>query len=177
MKKTLGVGSIILLLIIFAALWLTTSTAPSVAIKNEPKKQATGSDFITINNQWFTTRVPNGFKLISTPIDNNLLSLVYVSTGARSGQVAIKINVLPNDGLDGVADYNLRIKNQESYVKHAIGGWPVDVITFINNDYSETTAFWVNKKVYATISASGADGSVSATNLALSQIIDSWQWY
>lgn len=164
---------------IFIYLWANSATKP-ITIEPVASKPTPKSEPIYLQNIWFKTTIPSGFKQSSYQEDVNgeiKLQAVYVGDSIKIGQLAITLKQLPSDGIGGSAEYNMRFKNSDKYQQVAYGGWPEAAITFSLKDGFETTAFWVNKNLYAIVSASGDELVRKDTNVALSSVLDQWQWY
>lgn len=159
--------------------WANSSTKEVAITPNLESSQKTNPP-ISVDNQWFKTEIPAGFKqdkYVENPVVGTFLQSLYSGSEYTKGQIAISIRSLPSDGLAGVPDYANRLKATEQYKQVAFGGWPVDALTFVKSEGYETTVFWVNKDIYAIISASGGMQTKTDTNTALASVLDQWRWY
>lgn len=180
-KKVLILIIAILIIIggIFIIKWANSPTKP-INIEPIAASPTPLPDPIVLQNIWFKTKIPAGFKQSSYQEDVNSnikLQAVFIGDSKKYGQIAITLRDLPSDGITGAAEYNMRIKDPVKYQAVAYGGWPEAAKTFSMTSGFETTSFWVNKNLYATVSASGDDSVNKETSIALSAVLDQWQWY
>jgi len=159
--------------------WARSSTkeVPIIPVASVTDTKETG---ISIHNTWFQTMIPSGYKqnkYTETPSELTKVSAVYSSTDYNKGQIAITVKELPPEGLSGVTDYANRLRDTTKYKPTTFGGWPVEATVLVRLDSFETTAFLTHQGLYASVSASGEDNTKTATNIALGQVLDQWNWY
>lgn len=170
---------LIIILVLLLYKWANSPTKP-INIEPITATPTVLPEPIDLQNIWFKTKIPAGFKQSTYQEDvtsNIKLQAVFIGDSKKYGQIAITLRDLPGDGITGAAEYNMRTKDTAKYQSVTYGGWPEAVKTFTMTSGFETTSFWVNKNLYATVSASGDESVKKETSIALSSVLDQWQWY
>ncbi|TAH34097.1 hypothetical protein EYC59_03815 [Candidatus Saccharibacteria bacterium] len=145
---------------------------PSTATK--PAEQAAP---LTIQAAFFSAKLPTGFiqKDASPPTSQVSVRVLATNTSSRQ-QIGISGGALPKEGLIGVADYNLRVKDTASYKRATSTSLPSGAVAFEDTAGSMLTVFWPHGGNYVSLTVSGSPGSLRDLNELLSKILQNWQW-
>src|SRR5262249_45649806 len=131
-----------------------------------------------IDNAYFHTTLPGGFTVrreADTPGAPILHELVV---GNQHQQFAVTIGTLPQDGLEGLGDYHLRVSQPANFEPYRPAGVPVD-----STGFRATAAppafviFWPHGASYAEIALT-SDGASTMPELfaTFEQSSHNWQW-
>lgn len=182
MKKAYYALAVVCLcgIVLLLVYWAKQPTKTTVVLKSLPDTAVT-SNSVELSTEFFTATLPAGFIVKSqtkNATSQDLLQIMATQPVSSGGQIAITIGVLSNQGLDGVASYNMRIKSPETYVKTVFGGGQGAVISFYGqqNAIYELSGFWPKDDRYASIAVSGLQSQKEATIKYYTQVISSWQW-
>ena len=152
----------------------TTHTGKPVVATVTP----TAKEPLALDTSYFTTKLPPGFTLKreeATPSSPILLQLV---TTNEHQQFAVTVGIMPDDGLKGIGDYNLRVTKATDYEPYRPAGMPVAATAFRNiTGPPGFVAFWPNQSQYTEIALS-SDGVDTTPQLfaTFEQAVYNWQW-
>lgn len=179
---------------VIAAVIVAVAIAASIIFSQLPSKSTikpanSGASLQEQNGQpkkvetaYFITTLPAGFEIKtnteSVSSGQDMIQIVATQPRSNGQQIAITAGVLPSEGLGGVASYNLRIKNPDTYTQIEFGGMPAGAPTFYSTAGAgyEITTFWPQAALFSSISVSGISADKTAINQTLTQVLGSWQW-
>lgn len=161
-------------------IWLNQPVSQPLKESSAANTKADTTDLpaIPITTAYFSTTVPSGFKAESPAKPTTSPQLVQMSFNySQGGQLSITIGLLPVDGLEGVGDYNFRLKLPETYSHSQFAGMPSTATAFFSlAGDNEVTVFWPHTNLYAMLSVSGSDEQNTVLRGALVTILDRWRW-
>ena len=138
----------------------------------------TSKEPLALDTSYFTTKLPPGFTLKreeATPSSPILLQLVATN---EHQQFAVTVGTMPDTGLKGVGDYNLRVTKTADYEPYRPAGVPVAATAFHNLTGSPgIVVFWPNQSQYTEIALS-SDGTDTTPQLfaTFEQVVYNWRW-
>jgi predicted phage tail protein len=149
-----------------------------VGSQNTP---AVHSKPVSVNTSYFTAILPATFSIkrqANAPPAPFLLQLEANTPATVDEQLAITVGKLPADGLRGIGDYNLRIKQSNVYSQTTFSNLPSHAIAFQNaNPPAALTVFWPHGTRYAELTVSTSGGATySQLKTIYGQIITQWKW-
>jgi hypothetical protein len=157
-----------------------------IAWANQPVEQTIGSPPSTnvtpditlkmIRTTQYTTKINEDFREQTTenPSRPGLIQTLLFDTKETGAQVGITVSHLPTDGLQGVADYNLRVTTPDTYKPFTDVWLPADSHAFQKVSGNELSLFLSHTDRYASITVSNHD--ISTMTILLKTVVDNWQW-
>lgn len=149
---------------------ITTISAPSIPAPQEPEQQP----FVT---PFFTTLIPAGYKTQdnSNSSNPNSVQILAFGSGAQHTDIGFTSNLMPNDGIYGVAEYKMRRTEGSGYTLVPPDGFGEAEYVFRKRGTEpEMTAFVVHDNRYLIIAVTGATESLQAEQLQ--RILTSLKW-
>lgn len=132
---------------------------------------------LSLDNALFATTLPTSFVQKDTSPPTAEVTVRVLATNASTRQqVGISGGTLPGEGLSGVADYNLRIKNTAEYKRSTATTLPAGSTAFEDTASSMVTLFWPHGGKYVSITVSSSPGSTRELYDTLSKTLQAWQW-
>lgn len=190
-RKRLILGVVVSVFVVAITLFALKLNAPSKGtINTNPKpitkKQSQNSESApqTQQNSYYTLQLPAGYT--SLPASNPTAGILYSQSLTKQlaiGHliVSIAIKPLPEGGLEGDSNYQLRLSQPNRYTIQTdqVDGETVRIAN--DQQSSAVVAFWPHQQYLATISLTlGFDGPPSDGNAseiaALNQILQGWDW-
>ncbi|HPW48039.1 hypothetical protein KBB76_01880 [Candidatus Saccharibacteria bacterium] len=176
MKKWLLL-SVIVILIIFVVLYFWAGRPVKTIIVSSgagETTQSTPERKLKIENKFFLTYLPAGYRVNEEQSPNERLQIVVVKPDSSS-QVAFTASQIGQNHLEDLSDYVFRIKNANTYAKENWKELPMSNEVFVKNDGQEITVFIVHKGHYAIVSATGLLGLQDLKAL-LTGVLKQWVW-
>lgn len=177
----IGIGLIVfgigLALIALVASWANQpvvqdiKTQGSPALTKLPQSQA-------VHTKFYSATVPGDYQVqVSVnQNDTNLVQAVAFNSTPPKLQVAVTTNLLPSDGLQGVADYHFRAISHTQYAVFTNPNFPPGSKAFKKTSgASELALFIINNNRYASIVVTGNGSEDQLLNL-LASFYGSWEW-
>lgn len=184
-KITIVIAWVLLVVFVVAGIllvrWMNEPVEQTVTVSSSPVSQAvkpTTSDQ-EVTTAFFTTKAPSTFTVRKTDNPSNPLLLQMNVFEAKAGgrQVGITSNVLPSEGIPGVANYNYRVKKPETYKKITFADAPSGSTTFeATSGERELTTFFANGKRYASVTITGNTATQQQLHELMKQILTNWTW-
>jgi hypothetical protein len=151
---------------------INVQSSPTTAVVETGKLQ-------TITTPYFSTEVPEALRVQKTENTTNpalvQISVFESKNGGR--QLGITSNVLPAEGVKGVADYNYRAKKTDIYKQSTLPTAPAGSVTFESvTGQREIATFIKHESRYASVVVTG---TVSTREQLLSlhdQVLSAWNW-
>lgn len=151
----------------------TVSTSTPSVTTDEPVADK------VISTDFFTTKISGNYN-VQKALNNSNANLVQISafkSEDTNTQIGITSNILPSEGLVGVADYNYRVKRTDVYEPVVIDGLKDNAAAFKTHSAGEeVTIFLVNGSRYASLVATSASSEFGDLIKIVSQLTDSWTW-
>lgn len=125
----------------------------------------------------FKTVLPAGFTAsdASLPSGDVRVRVLAIQRAERQ-QAAFIGGILPQEGLAGLADYNLRIKDTTKYLLSSRSTLPNGSVAFEAIDGTMLTVFLVHGNDYAEITITGDPASTNELYNTMSIIQQEWTW-
>lgn len=177
---TIGILSVLILAIVIMVgriiYWanqpsVTSISSPTVRI-TEPELQPTPLD-----TPFFSTLIPAGYTTQnnSNPDDPTSLQLLAYKTGVNGTDIGFTSNLLPSDGIYGIADYKLRRSEGSGYSLIPPDGFSgAEYVFRKTKEKPEMTAFIVHENRYLTVAITGGTESLQAEQLQ--QVLANLSW-
>jgi hypothetical protein len=158
---------------------MTWANAPNVTTIHIPKQipQSVESTLQPLKTTYYHTVVPADYTIQNNtdPHTPSLTQLLVFGSGALHTQIGFTSNVLPSDGLDGVADYKLRREETSGYTLIPPDGFVTAEYVFRKTgSMPEMIAFALNKDRYLSVAISGGTESLQAEQMQY--ILKSLTW-
>jgi hypothetical protein len=140
----------------------------------------------TLNNQYFTLRLPVGYSLqASSTTTPGLLFNQTILKASNEGSLIINVGLSTLDGgLSENSSYRLRAENPQTYglSSQLIGGSTVTISTRLDGSDGEVVAFWPHGNYLATVSVTDGTGDTPGGDTAgdqtvLMSLLKGWQWH
>lgn len=173
-----GVISLLLLTIGGAVILRWASQPVEQNISIQPPSRPIEQSPQTVQTVYYSFRAPAAFRVHSSGDTNNphILHTQVFSAGTTDQQIGVTTNLLPSDGLAGVADYNLRVRSSAHYQLISDLPLPAGSRGFRSLVApGELTLFMVHGDRYSSVTVSGSGSSASLQPL-FSTVYGSWQW-
>jgi len=155
--------------------WSSAPVTTVVMPQDNQSNQQMHSGYQELRTRYLVTSVPASWRIRDRSTDDKTVQVVAFGSGNPKGQVAIVSAVLPQEGLPGVSDYNLRVKSN-SYSRVSDPSLPAGSIVFAGDDQTPSyTAFLQHNDRYASITTS-ATVTVEVGLQLLSHVIDALSW-
>lgn len=132
--------------------------------------------FQTLKTGYFSVKVLSDWR-IRNELDHAASSRLHILVYAPSGnsQAAITSDLLPPDGLNGVADYHLRATDVSTYAEVKEPSYDFVTKAFKTRTSIGETVFMVRNGRYASLTLSGQETPKQLSSL-LNIMLNSWQW-
>lgn len=133
---------------------------------------------IDVKTDYFSTKLPAEYRVevAKNPTNPKMVNVSAFTSKESQTQVGITTAPLPTEGLQGVADYEYRMKEKKLYTQLKSTLFSSDSFDFEKIGGGEFTTFIVQNDRYASITVSGQGISINELQ-ALRQIIAAhWAW-
>ncbi|TAK89700.1 hypothetical protein EPO04_01175 [Patescibacteria group bacterium] len=161
--------------------WANSPSSQAIKVDNQDTAQANQADTTLqpISTKFFTIQLPANYKTQTNSLPGRTPLIQLFSYEPHSGgvQVGVVSDLLPPEGLSGVADYNLRKTKPAEYKVIAVpGGNKYVRALFTLHDQSELSAYLVNGSRYASVTVSGPQNQPALLQKRLDETLQTWQW-
>jgi hypothetical protein len=182
-----------LIVVVAISIMVKILTAPvhghTIAVDHRPSKihpaGAAPAPASTLDNQYFTLRLPLGYKLNSsqtTAADSLVNAIIFKTSAFGTSIISVAIVKTPDGGWQNLSSYRARQQAPDNYsiASLAKGSETLSLITRRDGEAGEVTAFWPHGAYVATIAVSTntqGTGDTDANRANLQTLIANWQWH
>jgi len=158
--------------------WANTPDSRSVRVMAVDDAQQKAPDFTDIHTPYFSTVVQTSWETHASidEAQKTRYHLVAHAPAGGHGNLAITSDILPADGLSGVADYHLRVSQTADYSSFNDDSFPKGTKAFTHSaDSSECALFMAQTGRYVSVVVS-REMSFEDSLLLLKQVLTHWEW-
>ena len=156
--------------------WANQPNLTSGTVMPPPPIQALPEDQ-PLTTPFFSALIPPGYKIddTSNPNTPDKLQVVVYGSGQDTTNIGFTSNLLPTDGIYGVADYKMRRTETSGYTLVPPDGFTgAEYVFRKSTEQPEMTAFVLNDNRYLSIAITGGTESLQAEQLQ--RILNSLVW-
>lgn len=173
------IGALVIAVIVLVR-WASQPVVQTINIQSPPSTSVVETGKLqTITTPYFSTEVPEALRVQKTENKSNP-SLVQISVfESKNGgrQLGITSNVLPTEGIKGVADYNYRAKKTDIYKQTTLPAAPAGSVTFESvTGQREIATFIKNDSRYASVVVTGTMSTREQLLVLHDQVLSAWNW-
>ncbi|HUS26094.1 MAG TPA: hypothetical protein VMY99_01980 [Nevskiaceae bacterium] len=173
----LGIATVAGIGIWFGLQWASKPVEESVTASAPAPTPVAATPDQAVTTKFFTTAVPATYRVqISSHVNNADLVQVFANKKTASDeQIGITTNLLPSDGLAGVADYNYRRSKPGDYSVLPSADLQANSTLFQSRTgAAELTLFTTYGPRYASVAITGGKQSEQITRLQA--LCHTWKW-
>lgn len=179
--KSIIFVSVMGLLLAGLLLFYMWTKSPSVSQDETPQAEVVGvqsqKEIQKIETRFFITQVPIEYKveIQDSSVRPSLVQASAYNYRLPVSQIGFVTDLLPPEGITGVANYNYRVSAETGYEKQEYDD--PDTIVFKKKDNTEITAFKLHTNGrYVSISLSSQGSHQDKMNQLFKDIDQSWRW-